>query len=90
MDKHDRPVPAEEEEPANPLGPLVRDLVDLLPEQERLVIEKVYFEGCKAGEIADELGIASSDVYRLQRQARARLKEMLDARQESPSGSSSA
>jgi len=45
-----------------------------LPERERIIIERTYFDGATLGEVGAELGVNESRVCQLRTQAVARLK----------------
>jgi RNA polymerase sigma factor for flagellar operon FliA len=55
---------------------MLRDLLSRLPEREARVIRGLYFEGRRAVDIAEELGIHPSRVSQLESAALARLKAL--------------
>ncbi len=65
----------------HPLREVFAEAVDNLPEEDRLIIEAVFWEGVSLSEAAHRLGLSAkqSAHYRLQR-ALGRLKESLEAR----------
>ena len=54
----------------------IEDGVSQLPDREREVVHSLMMEGRRAAEVADEQGIGISHVYRLQRRAILKLKNL--------------
>jgi RNA polymerase sigma factor (sigma-70 family) len=56
---------------------LVRDLVARLPERERLIIERLFWDGDNLTSIAKDLRVSIPRVHQLKEQAIARLREWM-------------
>jgi RNA polymerase sigma factor for flagellar operon FliA len=56
---------------------LVRDLVARLPERERLIIERLFWDGDNLATIAKDLRVSIPRVHQLKEQAIARLREWM-------------
>lgn len=62
----------------------VRELLNKLPERDRLIITWRFFEDKTQSDIAARLGLSQVQVSRLERQALKRLKELLEEGDEGP------
>jgi predicted DNA-binding protein YlxM (UPF0122 family) len=69
--------PEESSEELEPLREIVADAVDLLPEEDRWVIDAVYSEQLSLQQIADQLGVSKTHVFRIRNRALKALKAML-------------
>jgi RNA polymerase sigma factor for flagellar operon FliA len=56
---------------------LLRDLVARLPERERLIIERLFWDGDNLTSIAKDLRVSIPRVHQLKEQAIARLREWM-------------
>ena len=56
---------------------LVQDALKDLPEQERILVQRHYFEGCRFDEVAAEMGLSKSWASRLHTRAIGRLTKRL-------------
>ena len=59
------------------VGTVVRDAVAALPEKERVLLEKHYFEGKTLEQAGKDMGITKSWASRIHAQAVARLAKRL-------------
>lgn len=60
------------------------ELIDQLPEQERVVIEALYFERATLRSVADRIGVPHPQmVVHIQRRAESRLRRLLTMMDES-------
>jgi len=59
------------------LRDLIAELVDSLPEDERTVIEALFWEGLSARQLAVRLGVSRSAVQTLLTRATTRMKDAL-------------
>lgn len=57
---------------------LVREAVQRLPERERWVIERLFWDGETLDDVAKELGVSTVRVHKLKGQALRRLREILE------------
>ncbi len=64
---------------------LVREAVQRLPERERRVIERLFWDGETLEGIAKELGVSIVRVHKLKRKALRLLREMLEPSEKKPS-----
>jgi len=55
----------------------VRDVVAALPERERIIVQRYYFEECTFREIANELGVTESRVSQLHTRLKKRMLPLL-------------
>jgi RNA polymerase sporulation-specific sigma factor len=55
----------------------VKTALERLPAKEQLVLTGVYLQDCEAKEMADDLNISISHIYRLQKQGIRRIRGML-------------
>ena len=69
--------PEESSEELEPLREIVADAVDLLPEEDKWVINAVYSEQLSLQQIADQLGVSKTHVFRIRNRALKALKAML-------------
>lgn len=59
------------------LSDIVRQVLERLPEKERLVVDKLYMKSQLTQEVANELELSASYIRRLQKQAIRRMRGML-------------
>jgi hypothetical protein len=69
---------------APPQDDEIRRLVDLLPEYERHVIERVYFGGANSRRAAQELDLDPADGEKLKRRGEAQLKKWMTGEEKPP------
>ncbi|MCS7265113.1 MAG: sigma-70 family RNA polymerase sigma factor [Armatimonadetes bacterium] len=65
---------------------LVREALQKLPERERWVIERLFWDGETLDEVAKELGVSIVWVHKLKEKAIRRLREILKPSKSKPSG----
>ncbi|BEU87212.1 sigma-70 family RNA polymerase sigma factor [Selenomonas sp. TAMA-11512] len=72
------PAPAvPEQAESGVLAETVRQVLDRLPEKERLVLDKLYMKSQLTQEVADDMELSTSYILRLQKQAIRRMRGML-------------
>jgi hypothetical protein len=69
--------PEESSEELQPYRDIVSDAVELLPEEEQWVINAVYVEQLSLQQIAEQLGVSKTHVFRIRNRALRSLKGML-------------
>lgn len=62
---------------ANELKVRVREALSALPQKEKLVIEQVYLTGGKIKDVAEQMNVSASYIYRLQKTGIRRIRGML-------------
>lgn len=69
--------PEESSEELEPLREIVSTAVDMLPEEDKWVINAVYSEQLSLQQIAEQLGVSKTHVFRIRNRALRALKAML-------------
>ena len=69
--------PATSREEMGPLKDIIADCIDMLPQQDRYIVEAIIYEQVSLVELGKRMGISGPHTWRLRNEAYNKLRELL-------------